>query len=212
MKHLFEGTTHLLKNISSTAACQTAHPFRRGWSIYNWNPGTRQRRLSVLTTSSSRTGSTQLNGRDARCYSTRRLFSLDVNFKSIYLHDTRREMPETQTGFYRACCHVPLFVDNLSAAKKHSRSCRYTSVTFAPRNVAWERSLSITIRAVMLDEQVDLEAGDFSGAGMAVRQQEQQQYHRRSLCRLRLADASRPHTVVGDLDRFRATGLTFVGS
>ena len=31
------------------------------------------------------------------------------------------------------------FVDNLSAAKKHSRFCRCTSVTFTPRNVAKKR-------------------------------------------------------------------------
>ena len=61
-------------------------------------------------------------------------FFPNVNVKSIYLHDTRRE---TKAGFYRACYHVPLFVDNLSAAKKHSRSCRYTFVTYTLRNVVF---------------------------------------------------------------------------
>ena len=36
--------------------------------------------------------------------------------------------------------YVPLFVDNLPAAKKHSQLCRCTSVTFTPRNVASEGS------------------------------------------------------------------------
>ena len=44
---------------------------------------------------------------------------------------------ETQAWFYRACYHVPLFVDNLPAAKKLSQFCRCTSVTFTPR--AWHR-------------------------------------------------------------------------
>ena len=68
-------------------------------------------------------------------------FLPDVKVESMYLHDTRLELPdkvmEGDSGWiYRACYHVPLFVDNLSAAKKHSQFCRCTSVTFAPRNVA----------------------------------------------------------------------------
>ena len=69
-------------------------------------------------------------------------FFLDVNVKSIFFRDTRRELHDKvmegdfQAGFSRACYHVPLFVDNLPSAKKHSQFCRCTSVTFTPRNVA----------------------------------------------------------------------------
>ena len=57
---------------------------------------------------------------------------------------------------------MPLFVDYLSAAKKHSQSCRCTSVTFTTSDVAQERSLSLRFLQVMLDENVDLVAGDFN--------------------------------------------------
>ena len=40
-----------------------------------------------------------------------------------------RWLKGTQAWFYRACYHVPLFVDNLPAGKKHSQLCRCTSVT-----------------------------------------------------------------------------------
>ena len=32
VKHPLEGTTHLFKSITSTAACSTAHPFKGGWA------------------------------------------------------------------------------------------------------------------------------------------------------------------------------------
>ena len=50
---------------------------------------------------------------------------------------------ENQAGFSRACYHVLLFVDNLSATKKHSRSCGHILTAFTRRNVAWERSSSL---------------------------------------------------------------------
>ena len=42
VKHQFEGRTHLLKNISSTAACLAVHPVQKRLSIYNWNPEPRR--------------------------------------------------------------------------------------------------------------------------------------------------------------------------
>ena len=130
-------------------------------SIYNWNPGPRRGKEGAIEK--------QIAGKwhiitlqDAIEYVDHELltnrfhvthyggcavlfnkdtFFPDVKVKSIYLHDTRRELldkvMEGDSGWvYRACYHVPLFVDNLSAAKKHSQFCRCTSVTFTLRNVA----------------------------------------------------------------------------
>ena len=52
-------------------------------------------------------------------------------------------LKENQAGFCRTCYHVLRFVDNLSATKKHSRSCGYILTAFTRRNVAWERSSTL---------------------------------------------------------------------
>ena len=53
-------------------------------------------------------------------------FLPDVKVKSIYLHDNSAN-----------CYHVPPFDDNLSAPKKHTRSCLYTFFgAYAKKNVA----------------------------------------------------------------------------
>ena len=97
-------------------------------------------------------------------------FFPDVKVKSIYLHDIRRVLPdkrrlkETQAGSYKACYHVPLFDDNLPAAKKTFTvmSLHISNIYDKKRGIG--KKLILTIRAVMLDEKVDLVAGDFNGA------------------------------------------------
>ena len=42
---------------------------------------------------------------------------------------------ESQAGFCGACHHLPLFADNPSMIKRHSRSCHYTLTTFTLKNV-----------------------------------------------------------------------------
>ena len=86
-----------------------------------------------------------------------------------------------------------LFVDNLSAAKKHQ--LHISNVYAKKRGIG--KKFILAIHAVMLDENVDLVAGDFNGAAWRCDNRNKNQYHRRSLCRLRVADASRRHTVVG---------------
>ena len=66
---------------------------------------------------------------------------------------------ETQAGFDRACYHVPLFADNSSTIKRHSRSCHCTSVTnvYAKKRGIGKK-LILTLGAVMFKENVDLVA------------------------------------------------------
>ena len=135
-------------------------------------------------------------------------FFPNVNVKSIYLHDTRRE---TKAGFYRACYHVPLFVDNLSAAKKHSRSCRYTFVTYTLRNVVLGKKLILTIRAVMLDENVDLVAGDFNGAAWRCSNRNNISTIEEAFADCALPMPPSPTPLWGP-GSFGATGLAFVDS
>ena len=72
-----------------------------------------------------------------------------------------RWLKEPHAVSYKACCHVPLFVDNFPAAKNHSQLCRNNS-NAKKRGIG--KKLVLTIRAVVLDEKVDLVAGDFNGA------------------------------------------------
>ena len=129
-------------------------------------------------------------------------FFPDVKVKSIYLHDTLRKLLdkviEGDPGW------VLQGVLSRASFRRQPPSGRktFTVLTLHISNIyakkrAIGKKLILTIRAVMLDEKVDLVASDFNGAAWKVGQQEQHQYHRRSLCRLRFADASRPHTIVG---------------
>ena len=69
----------------------------------------------------------------------------------------------------------------------------------------------LTVRAVMLDEHVDLVAGDFNGAAWRCSNR-----NNISTIEETFADCALPTplgpTPCGDLDRSRATGLTCVGS
>ena len=130
----------------------------------------------------------------------------------IFLHVTRRELldqvMEGDLGHVLSY-HVPLLAENLSAAKRDSRSCCCTSLTFTPRNVALEKAYPYDSCS---------EAWRKGGPGcrwfqrfsLALRQQEQHQYSRRSICWLLcrfLLDIYR-----GDLDCFLASGPMFVDS
>ena len=84
-------------------------------------------------------------------------FFPDVKVKSIYLHDTRGELPDKvmkgdsvwvlQGGDQTTFSVLSLHINNVYAKK---------------RGIG--KKLILTIRAVMLDEKVDLVAGDFNGA------------------------------------------------
>ena len=54
------------------------------------------------------------------------IFFPDVKVTSIYLHEEKmicrtKCVKETQAGSYKTCYHVPIFGDNLPAAKNHSQ-------------------------------------------------------------------------------------------
>ena len=99
---------------------------------------------------------------------TKDIFFRDIKVKSIYLHDTRHDLPnkvfEGESGWViqgvisRASCRrqppglATFIVMSLHINNNHARK----------RGIG--KKLLLTIRAMMLDEQVDLVAGDFNGA------------------------------------------------
>ena len=67
-----------------------------------------------------------------------------------------------RAGFYKECFHVPPFVDLLSAAQ-----ITFTVLSVHINNIYAKKhgkKLILTVRALMLDEHVDLVAGEFNGA------------------------------------------------
>ena len=125
-------------------------------------------------------------------------FLSDVKAKSIYLHDTRRELPdkviEGNSGwvFCRTCKHVPPFCRQPLRGQKTFTvlSSQIKKVYAKKRGIG--KKLILTIRAVTLGENVDL---DFNGAAWRYG-------NRNNISTIEeafsdcLADASWPHTIV----------------
>ena len=96
-------------------------------------------------------------------------FYPDIEVKSIYLHDTRRDLPDKvmeggqgwvmQGVLSRASfCRPPL-----SCQKTFTVLSLHITNIYAKKRGIGEK-LILTIRAVMLGEHVDLVAGNFNGA------------------------------------------------
>ena len=90
-------------------------------------------------------------------------FYPNVDVKSIYLHDTRRDLPDQGMGFKKVFFHVPHFVDHRLAARSSLQCCPYISATFTPQKKGISKKLILTLRAIMISQEVDLVEGDFNG-------------------------------------------------
>ena len=125
----------------------------------------------------------------------------DVKVKSIYLHDTRRELPdevmEGDSGWFLlgVLSRASFRRQPLSGQKTFTvLSLHISNMNAKKRGIG--KKLILTIRAVMLDEKVDLVDGDFNGAAWRCD-------NRNNISTIEeasadcFADASRPHTVVG---------------
>ena len=130
-------------------------------------------------------------------------FYANVDVKSIYLLDTRRELPDqvmegergwvlqgvlSRASFRRAAVSgqkyftvLSLHISNIYAKKK---------------GIA--KKLILTLRAIMISQEVDLVAGDFNGTAWRYRQR-QPQYYWRSIYGLYLAYTAGPHTNLGSI-------------
>ena len=143
-------------------------PVQKRLSIYNWNPGPRRGRegaiekqiagkwhLITLQEASDYVEHEILHERFhvthfAGCavLFNKDTFYPDISVKSIYLHDTRRgvqdHIVEGEHGwvFYKAFCHVPLFVVLQPVVRKSSPYYRYTSTMSLPRKEVLPRKSS----------------------------------------------------------------------
>ena len=95
-------------------------------------------------------------------------FYPDIEVQSIYLDDTRRELPDkvmegdpgwvlqgvlSRASFRR----LPLI------SQKHLQFCPYILPISTPKKRRIAKKLILTIRAIMIGQRIDLVAGDFNG-------------------------------------------------
>ena len=141
-------------------------------------------------------------------------FHPDINVKSIYLHDTRRGLPDqiiegeqgwvlqgvlSRASFRRSAVSgqryftvLSLLISNISAKKK---------------GIA--KKLVLTIRAIMISQEVDLVAGDFNGTAWRCSNRNNISTLMKPFQIVLCVRHRAPHRCV-DLDPFRTTGQTSV--
>ena len=131
-------------------------------------------------------------------------FHPDIKDTSVYLHDTRDDKQhevQGESGWVQQGVISRVSFRRLP----HSGKSFFTMMSLHINNqLAKKRGIGkkllLTVRAAMPVEHVDLVAGDFNGAAWrrpCGNDRQTHQYHRRSLCRYRLADATWPHNIVG---------------
>ena len=103
---------------------------------------------------------------------------------------------ESRDGLCKACFHVPHFVDHHSAARRHLRCSLFIQAKSTPKKRCIAKKLILTIRAIMTGQHWH-GCRWFQWKSMAMQQQRQHKYYWRSFCRLCVANAAGPYTIVG---------------
>ena len=160
-------------------------PLQRRLSVYNWNPGPRRGTEDAIEKQIAgkwhlitlQEASDYVDHAILRCavLFNKDTFYPNVDVKSIYLHDTRRILPDhfvegehgwvsqgivSRASFRRAAYPV---------AKQPSPSYHYTSTMSLPRKKGIAKKIIQTLRAIMISQDVDLVAGDFNGTAWRCR-------------------------------------------
>ena len=163
-------------------------PVQKRLSIYNWNPGPRrgkedkiERHIAgkwhVITLQEAseyvdhdilthRFHVTHYGG--CAILYNKDTFYPNIDVKSIYLHDTRRDLPDQvlegeQGWVMQGVLSLASFRrPPLSDQKTFTRMSLHISNIYAKKTGYCKKRL-ITIRAIMIGQQIDLVAGDFNG-------------------------------------------------
>ena len=154
----------------------------------------------VLTTSSSRTGSTWPTTEDARCSSITTLSSLTswsnpFTFTTSGAYCRIKWLKEIQAGFLQGVLSRASFRRPPTSGQKTFTVLSLHIINSYAKKRGIRKKLIFPIRAVMLDEKVGLVAGDFNGA--AWRRDNSNNISIIEEAFADCADASWPHTVVG---------------
>ena len=177
-------------------------PVQKCLSIYNWNPGLRRGkedaierhiagkwRVITLQEASEYVDHDILTNRlhvthygGCAILYNKDTFYPNIDVKSIYLHDTRRDLPdqvlEGEQGWVMqgvlSCASFrrpPLSDQNTFTVM----SLQISNIYAKKRGIA--KKLILTIRAIMIGQQIDLVAGDFNGTAWRCSNRKKHQYH-----------------------------------
>ena len=210
-------------------------PVQKRLSIYNWNPGPRRGnedasekqiagKWHVITLQEAveyvdhdilknRFHVTHYGGCAVLC--NKDTFFSNIHVKSIYLHDTRRDLPEQvmegdqgwvlQGVLSRASFRRP----PVSGQKYFTVLSLLVSNIYAKKK-GIAKKLLLTLRAIMISQEVDLVAGDFNGAAWRCSNRNNISTMEEALLTALWQRRWVLHHC-GDPDQFQTTGLTFVG-
>ena len=109
-------------------------------------------------------------------------FYPNIDVKSIYLHDTRRDLPdqvmEGEQGWVMqgVLSRASFRRSPVSGQKSFTVFSVHISNIYAKKK-GIAKKLILTLRAIMISQEVDLVAGDFNGTSVAMQQQKQPQYY-----------------------------------
>ena len=94
--------------------------------------------------------------------------------------------------------------------KRLLRCCLYKRATSTPKNGVLQKKLILTIRAIMIAQQIDVVAGDFNGTAWRCSNRD----NISTIDELQTVRCQRRRALhhCGEPDRFQTTGLTSVGS
>ena len=119
---------------------------------------------------------------------------------------------ETRVGLCKACFHVPHFVDHHSSGQKIFTvfSLRKSNIYTKKRCIA-KKKVILTVRAIMIGQQIDTVAGDFNGTAWRNSKRDNISTIDEAFVDCAFQRRRALH-LCGDPDRFQTTGLTSVGS
>ena len=213
-------------------------PVQKRLSICNWNPGPRRGkedafdkqiagRWHVITLQEAsehvdhdiltcRFHVTHYGGR--AILFNKDAFYPNIDVKSIYLNDTRRDLPdqviEGEQGWVmqgvlsRASFRRP----PLSGQKTFTVLSLHFSNIYAKKTGSLPKKLIFTIRAITIGQQIDVVACDFNGTAWRCSNRDNISTIDEAFAELCIANAAVALHHCGDEDRFQTTGLTSVGS
>ena len=193
-RHQKGGLLHLLRQSVPVNIFPIVHLCRSGFSIYNWNPGPRRGkedafekqiagRWHVITPQeaaeyvdhdllTSRFHATHYAG--CAILFNKDTFYTNIDVKSIYLHDTRRDLPDQVMEGEQGWVMQGVLSRASFLRPPTSGQVTFTVLSLNISNIydkkkGIAKKFILAILAIMMSQQVDVVAGDFNGTGWRCR-------------------------------------------
>ena len=197
-------------------------PVQKRLSIYNWNPRPRRGKEDAfekqiagqwhIVTLQEACDNVHHDIRQERFHVTHNAgcanlfnkdtFHPDVSVKSIYLHDTRRglqdQVVEGEQGWVlQGVLSSASFRSAAASGQKYFTvlSLHISNIYAKKKGIA--KKLILTLRAIMISQEVDLVAGDFDGTAWRCRSRDNLSTIDEAFADCALPTPPGPHTIVG---------------